>query len=196
MDAEWSVAAAADDPVLIVPWSSSTDEAGAERFEEARVQHFIDLRADPARIDDIPEAAHWPELRTALLQLNAANSPVFTAKCDAWELSEEERQLDFGPVANGIGAYIDILPLQIETYRSLSAQIAMARRLTASVRPLPPPDARLDCILRPAQWRERAGYALTLHIFGYGDDLLTARAHWTQAIEQIVDLVLHALSTS
>ncbi len=105
MLAEWSAECAADDPVLVVPWSDPDSPA-----------HFVDLRENPYDLDHLPEAEQFPPLMHALRALNAARSPVFTAKCDAWPLDAEELDalrvnLDVGAeeAPAGFGSYIDIL---------------------------------------------------------------------------------------
>src|ERR1700712_3969481 len=110
MLSEWSAECSADDPVVVVPWSDSSDSTGNRRF--------IDLRENPYDLDHLPEAERYPPLMHALRALNAARSPVFTAKCDAWVLGEEELEqlrinLDFDlnpdDAPCGFGSYIDIL---------------------------------------------------------------------------------------
>jgi len=80
MLSEWSAECSADDPVVVVPWSDPSDSTGNRRF--------IDLRENPYDLDHLPEAEQYPPLMHALRALNAARSPVFTAKCDAWPLDE------------------------------------------------------------------------------------------------------------
>ena len=75
MLSEWSAECSADDPVLVVPWSDSSDSTGNRRF--------IDLRENPYDLDHLPEAEHYPPLMHALRALNAARSPVFTATTEA-----------------------------------------------------------------------------------------------------------------
>src|ERR1700712_6141804 len=79
MLAEWSAECAAEDPVLVVPWSDPDS-----------VAHFVDLREDPYDLDKIPEAEQNPPLMQALRSLNAPRSAVFTAKCDAWAMDSAE----------------------------------------------------------------------------------------------------------
>src|SRR5258708_1343672 len=93
MQTEWTVECGADDPAVVVPWS---DPAGGAAF--------VDLRANPAAIDPIPEAEMHPALMQALRALNANSAHVFTAKCDAWPLGAEELaqlQVDLGFNWNG-----------------------------------------------------------------------------------------------
>src|SRR5580704_17502029 len=82
MLAEWSAECSADDPVLVVPWSDPSDSTGNRRFN--------DLRENPYDLDHLPEAERYPPLMHALRALNAARSPVFTAKCDPWPFDCEE----------------------------------------------------------------------------------------------------------
>ncbi len=92
MLADWSAECAADDPLIVVPWNNSHDPSGSPAA-------FIDLRADPNAIDSIPEAEAHPPLMQALRSLNAARSPVYTSKCDAWQMSNDELaqlRLDLG----------------------------------------------------------------------------------------------------
>src|ERR1700743_1203154 len=108
MFAEWSAECTPDDPLLVILWSDPEDPIHGPRF--------IDLRENPYDLDHLPEAEHYPPLMHALRALNAARSPVFTAKCDAWPLDAEELEslrvdldvsVDEGPA--GFGSYIDIL---------------------------------------------------------------------------------------
>src|SRR5258708_20416398 len=105
---EWSAECSTDDPVLVVPWSDPSDSTGNRRF--------TDLRENPSDLDHLPEAEHYPPLMHALRALNAARSPVFTAKCDAWSLDPQELDAlhlhlgitpDEGPA--GFRSYIDLL---------------------------------------------------------------------------------------
>src|SRR5271154_5073988 len=91
MLAEWSAECAPDDPVLVVPWSDPANPS----------IHFVDLRENPYDLDHLPEAEHFPALMHALRALNAARSPVFTAKCDAWPLDAEQ--------LNDLSANLDVL---------------------------------------------------------------------------------------
>ena len=72
MEADWSVALAADDPVITVPWAASGDDT--------RKCRFVDLRLGGHLIDEIEEARAKPALRSALLLLNAATSPLMDSK--------------------------------------------------------------------------------------------------------------------
>ncbi len=179
MEVEWSAAAAADDPVIVVPWS---DDAGA--------CSYVDLRSDPDRVSQIPEVTHWPELRSALLLLNAKASGLRTSKCDAWQLSDEEKSLDFGPVAFGTGSYIDILALQDKLFATVDDQVALLKRIATSLIHVEPEDARAELILRPAWYDNAPGFGMTVYVYGYGDNVGHARKCWATALANVVQVLL------
>src|SRR6202051_3186691 len=89
MEADWTVALGAGDPVITVPWAASGGDI--------RKCCFVDLRLGAHLIDEIEEARAKPPLRSALLLLNAAASPLWTAKCDAWTSSVDEGAEPFDP---------------------------------------------------------------------------------------------------
>jgi hypothetical protein len=191
MLSEWSVESSADDPVLVVPWSDPSDETGNRRF--------IDLRENPYDLDHLPEAERFPALMHALRALNAARSPVFTAKCDAWPLDAEELDAlrvnldvsaDEAPA--GFGSYIDILWRERTLFASFHLQEQMLHRLTRHAAPLEHPYAMLDCILRPAMVDlagPQEGFAVSLYVKAVGHDAQTAETNWATALEAAVALL-------
>lgn len=198
MLSEWSVECSADDPVLVVPWSDPSDSTGNRRF--------IDLRENPYDLDHLPEAERYPPLMHALRALNAPRSPVFTAKCDAWRLEEDELNvlrvnldLNADEAAAGFASYIDILWRERSLFASFHLQEQMLHRLTRHAAPLEHPYAMLDCILRPAMvdlTGPQEGFALSLYVKAVGHDAPSAEANWASALDAVVavlrnkDLVL------
>ncbi len=183
---DWSAECAADDPVLVVPWS---DPAGAT--------HFVDLREDPEAADDIPEADAHPPLRQALRALNAPRSPIFTAKCDAWLTSSDEElgllrlELDLPPADTGIGliSYIDLLWRDRSIFTSFHQHEHLVHRLARRATAIDQPSAMLDCIIRPALLDlagPQEGFAISLYIKAVGPDEKTAVATWSSALESTV----------
>jgi len=192
MLSEWSVECSADDPVLVVPWSDPSDRTGNRRF--------IDLRENPYDLDHLPEAEQFPPLMHALRALNAARSPVFTAKCDAWPLEGEELDalrvnLDVGAdeAPAGFGSYIDILWRERSIFASFHLQEQMLHRLTRLVAPLEHSYAMLDCIIRPAMvdlaGPPQEGFAVSLYVKAVGHDAPAAEANWASALDAVVALL-------
>ncbi|MCU1247222.1 MAG: hypothetical protein JWQ49_251 [Edaphobacter sp.] len=198
MLSEWSAECSADDPVVVVPWSDPSDSTGNRRF--------IDLRENPYDLDHLPEAERYPPLMHALRALNAARSPVFTAKCDAWPLDAEELDalrvnLDVlaEEAAAGFGSYIDILWRERSIFASFHLQEQMLHRLTRHTAPLQHPYALLDCIIRPAMvdlTGPQEGFAVSLYVKAAGHNEQAAEENWASALDAVVavlrskDLVL------
>jgi hypothetical protein len=195
---EWSVEAAAEDPVLVVPWSDPSDPSGNRRF--------IDLRENPYDLDHLPEAELYPPLMHALRALNAARSPVFTAKCDAWQLSAEETADELGQLrldldifdgavsdaANGFASYIDILWRERSIFASFHQHEQLLHRLTRHAATLDHPYAMLDCIVRPALvdlTGPQEGFALSLYVKALGHNSSAAEENWAAALEAVVALL-------
>lgn len=188
MLAEWSVECAAEDPVLVVPWKDPDGKAA-----------FVDLRANPYDFDAIPEAEQYPPLMQALRALNATRSSVFTAKCDAWPLDDEELEhlqlnLDMSPTEGPVGfaSYVDLVARDRSLFTSFHRHEQLLRRLIRLVAPLDHPAAALDCVLRPALLDldgPQQGYAFSLYVKALGDDRHAAEVEWAAALNAVVALV-------
>jgi hypothetical protein len=191
MVADWSVECSAEDPVLVVPWSANEGDLTQP--------HFIDLRENPYDLDQISEAEQHPPLMQALRALNVPRSPVFTAKCDTWELDPEEldelaERLDYettDPLA-GFASYIDLVWRDRTIFASFHQSEQLLHRLTRLAAPLDQSAAMLDCVLRPALvdfTGPQEGYSITLYIKALGPDLETARETWSAALQSVVALL-------
>jgi hypothetical protein len=160
---------------------------------------FVDLRENPYDLDHIPEAELHPPLMQALRALNAARSPVFTAKCDAWvpdaeELEALQLNLDFLPdeAPCGFCSYIDLLWRDRPLFVSFHQQEQRLTRLARVVDALDHPYSALDCVLRPALidlTGPQEGFAFSLYIKALGTDAPHAYENWTRALEAVVTLL-------
>jgi hypothetical protein len=192
MVADWSAECSAEDPVLVVPWKDPNGDAA-----------FIDLRANPYDLHHISEAEQHQPLMQALRALNASRSPVFTAKCDAWPLTEDEienlrDQLDIAPdepsdgFASGFASYIDLIWRERSLFLSFHQQEQVLRRLTRQAGALEHPNAALDCVLRPALVDldgPQEGYAVSFYIKALGSDAHAAWEEWAAALTATVALL-------
>jgi hypothetical protein len=188
MLAEWSAECSAEDAVLVVPWKDP--EGGAA---------FVDLRANPYDLDEIPEAEQHPPLMHALRALNAGRSPVFTAKCDAWAMQGEElarlrAELDVNSAdaPNGFASYIDLVWRERAVFISAPQHERMLRRLVRLAETIERPRAMLDCVLRPAVVDldgAQEGYAVSVYVKALGHDAHNAWEEWAAALEAVVGLV-------
>ena len=177
---EWSVECGAEDPVLVIPWKDPDGKAA-----------FVDLRANPYDFDAIPEAEQYPPLMQALRALNATRSPVFTAKCDAWPMDEDELEqlqlnLDVEPADGpaGFASYIDMVWRDRSAFVSFHKHEQLMQRLARMAGPLDRPAAALDCVLRPALVDfdgPQEGFAISLYVKAVGDDRRAAQEEWAAA---------------
>lgn len=179
MEADWTVALAAGDPVVTVPWAASG---------ECR---FVDLRLTPHRIDEIAEARDKTVLRSALLTLNAPGSLFRTAKCDAWTSSEEDGaapldayEMDASPdeIAFSAGSYIDLLPIEGALRCSFERQERWMRTVIEQLRGTVAKAVRVELVLRPAEVEAEAGFAVTWFVEACGATELEARQRWESAV--------------
>jgi hypothetical protein len=85
------------DPKMDIDWE--VEIGGGAPVIEADWPGFIDLRAHPERISDILEASSFPPLADLLIGLNSSTSPVWTSKCDVWQLQ-----------SGGLACYVDLIP--------------------------------------------------------------------------------------
>lgn len=191
MRGEWSAQCGADDPVLVVPWSDPDDHTGA--------CHFVDLRENPYDLDLIPEAELHPPLMQALRSLNGGRSPVFTAKCDAWQMDAEDLpgvQLELEQTNEeapyGFMSYLDVLWRERALFVSLHHQQQRLDRLIRLLEPLDHPYALAECVLRPALVDlagPQEGFAVSLYVKALGSDAAEAYTHWSLALEAVVTTV-------
>ena len=191
MRGEWSAQCGADDPVLVVPWSDPEDPTGNCRF--------VDLREHPYDLELIPEAELHPPLMQALRALNGGRSPVFTAKCDAWEMDAEEllafhSHLDLPPAEAPFGfmSYLDVLWRERALFVSLHHQQQRLDRLIRLLDPLDQPYAAVECVLRSALVdliSPQEGFAISLYVKALGSDRAEAYLHWSLALEAVVGMV-------
>ena len=191
MEADWTVSLAAGDPVITVPWAASGDDI--------RQCRFVDLRVGAHLIDEIEEARSKPPLRSALLLLNAATSPLWTAKCDAWTSSVDEGAEPFdayemgaesGEIAFGAGSYVDLLARDVSFLASFERQEQWIRAVTEVLRSIPARAARVELVLRRTEVEGAAGFAVTWFVEGCGSTAERAEQRWASALDLALAVVI------
>jgi hypothetical protein len=182
---EWNAECGADDPVLVVPWSSPDGAL-----------HWTDLRDDPDALDHISEADEYPALLAALRAMNGNRSPVFTAKCDVWPMdagelaaARYELMLDDDVATAGVASYIDALWRERSIFTSRHRMEQMLYRIDRLVAELPFSMASLECTLRPAvadlDNSVAEGFAVTLYVKAVGVDEQEAQQRWDAALRAV-----------
>ena len=191
MEADWTVALAAGDPVITVPWAASGDDI--------RKCRFVDLRLGAHLVDEIEEARSKPPLRSALLLLNAATSPLWTAKCDVWTSSVDEGAEPFDPyeiaadaddIAFGAGSYIDLLPRDVSFLSGFERQERWIRAVTEVLRSIPASAARVELVLRRVEVEGAWGFAVTWFVEGCGSTAQRAEQRWARALDLALAVVM------
>jgi hypothetical protein len=185
---DWSALCSPEDPVLVVPWT-----------DPARNISFVDLRSNPYDFDAIPEAVHHAPVLHALRALNATRSPVFTAKCDVWQLAPEELEalqseldVDTNEPHIGFGGYIDLMFREKSTFTSSAQQQQWIARLLRLAATLDHPTAALECVLRPALLdlgAPQEGYAVSVYVKAVGPDQGSAMEAWSAVLADVVTVI-------
>jgi hypothetical protein len=205
MHAEWIAECSADDPMLVVPWVDTQHDAHSDspRGSAKPGSHFVNLRAEPYSIAEIPEADRYPDLARALRALNANRSPFLTAKCDAWpiaprdganelEAMRKELMLFEDEATYAFTSYIDLLWRERAIFASAHQQQDRLDRIARRATKLPHTESMLQCVLRPAMVDLGApleGFATTLYVTSLGSDAEIANRRWASALEDVVDLL-------
>jgi hypothetical protein len=158
MEADWEVEIGGGAPVIDALWPG-----------------FVDLRSSPERIAEIAEAVAFPPLGRLLLALNAAGSPLWTAKCDLWETdAAEPAGTDASTTHSGVpcalSCYLDLLPLAGLVFAQWEAAEIFCRDWVARLAPLALADCRAELVVREAVAGLVEGFAVTVYLSGHGPD--------------------------
>jgi hypothetical protein len=175
MECDWEFEIAPDAPVIDGAWSG-----------------YVDLRMHPEQAPGLAEAGALPALAEALSHLNAADSPVWTAKCDVWEPEEfDPDELDALPEdrAKALACYIDLLPWA-ELWPTMDTIADWCHRMCATVRARPLRRCRADLVIRRSFLREdQTGLGITAYVTGCGAASSSAREALSAALALFVDAV-------
>jgi hypothetical protein len=177
LEADWEAEVGEGLPVIELPWSG-----------------YVDLRQNASAIQDIEETTRYPALAEALRRLNAADSPLATAKCDVWMLTEpvDEYELDTDPAnaRSAIASYIDVVFLDRSKAGSFRVCEDWARKLAVTLHEIPAKNGRVDCVLRSA-WLDGANaFGLTIYATGCGADDVAAEANWKNVLQHVAEATI------
>lgn len=191
MDSDWTVACAADDPVVVVPWAN---QDGSLRF--------VDLRSNLHVIDAVDEARKFPALAAALRRWNSANGPMFTVKCDVWNYPARLFDaFDQGGFAHAHASYVDLVSTDWNLFRAFPSCEKLLQRGSATAHTIDTPSARCEWVLRPAQIFSQDpkdvlhGFAVSLYVWGYGETSELAEAVWSSALLALIEPVALTLES-
>jgi hypothetical protein len=133
------------------------DAAGlAAPVIEAHWEGFVDLRSHPERARQLPQAAQFPALGETLARLNAADSLVWTSKCDYWphleagEFDPDEMDAPAGSATHAMGCYIDLLPTSGQQWALPAMAEKACKRICGLLHAVPLGCCRVDLVIRRA----------------------------------------------
>ena len=115
---------------------------------------FVDLQRAPEQAMQLPESAHLPALGEALARLNAADSPVWTSKCDFWphleqdEFDADELDAPSGCATHATGCFIDLLPKSDQQWIQPAMAEKACKRICGLLNAVPLRCCRVDLVIR------------------------------------------------
>ncbi len=168
MITDWSVEAAADSPVIEVPWAG-----------------WVDLRSGP--ITGLAELAAFPELGTALRIANGAHT--FTSKVDMFSLALEEVDPEVSEMSAaedaqfGLGSYLDCVLRRGQSAPAGFAFFERVAQTTAHTLICPMPvSGGLEIVVRPARVFGADTFGWTLYSYAFAESPEAVRTLWRQTM--------------
>lgn len=174
MQADWEFESGAGDPIIDGAWTG-----------------HVDLRRNPDHVRRISETGLLPALAPALLRLNSASSPVWTAKCDVWTaeaIDPDELDAPAAKTACALACYIDLLGSDATGWRTIAEMEAFCRHLCGLLRAIPVRCCRADLVVRRAVLSaETEWLGITAYLTACGASSSQAASALSAAIDALVD---------
>ncbi len=184
MQADFAVELGAEDETLEIPWAA---EEGGPRY--------YDLKSHPELLSSIEEAAQTPELGEFLSKANSPQSPLETAKCDAWASTEISPEEEIFEATHKFGSYVDLFFSDVPRRFSFPEHEHLAKQLVMLLHRAPEIAAAAEFLIRrcyfleqeeiPGQEEIRDGFYITFYLFGYGKDEVRSRQNWAIGLNLI-----------
>jgi hypothetical protein len=180
MEADWEFGVGGDAPVIEALW-----------------QGFVDLQRTPELAWHLPESARFPALAEALANLNDADSPIWTSKCDFWphlepdEFDPDEMDAPPGRSTHAMGCYFDLLPKSGQLWAQPAMAEAVCKRLCGNLRAVPLVCCRTDLVIRRAFLTpERMDLGVTAYLTACGESPAASAQTLQAALAAFTDAIL------
>jgi hypothetical protein len=160
MHVETSVALGRNDPTLEIPWASA----------DGRIRYH-DLRSNPALINQITEANHYPQLREFLLRINAAGFFLQTAKSDIWMTDQLSPEEDVFAADRKLVSYVDLIFSAADYRTSFERHEALAAKLSQLLGKAPDLPASTEFVIRHCLYHDSGSVKSMARKTKPGDDL-------------------------
>ena len=184
VQADFSVELGADDETLEVPWAA---ESGSPRY--------YDLKRHPELLLNLEEAVAAPELGEFLSKVKSPQSPLETAKCDAWPSADMNPEEEIFEATHKFGSYVDLFFSDVPKRFLFPEHEHLAKRLVQLLQRAPDIAAAAEFLIRrcfyheeeemPGQEEIRDGFYITFYLFGYGKDEAQSRQNWAIGLNLI-----------
>ncbi len=166
---------------------------------------LVDLRRSPELAHSLAEVAELPGLAAALMRLNAAESPVWTAKCDVWqvpdavELDVYELDAEPGSIKAAVACYLDLLPRVQPQWSDLALVVAECKSVCGRLQGATLTHSRVDLIVRRAIYApyapdapKVAGLGITAYLTACSETVDGANQRLGEALEIFCDALVVA----
>ncbi len=168
MEADYAVELTSDDERLQIPWAAPDGKC-----------LYLDLKQHPELIYEVEEAQREPALADFLRRINARESAMQSAKCDAWTNDQINPEEEIFGLPAKCGSYIDLI-FADERRFSFPAHESLAKQVTQLLKKAPEIPASAEFLIRRCEFQgvEEPGFYFTVYVFGFGDDEQSAHQQW------------------
>jgi hypothetical protein len=126
-----------------------------------------------------------------LIQLNSSASPVWTAKCDVWQVDAfdpDELDAPGEGTLQALGCYIDLLPTSATQWQALNEVANWCRSVCGRLRAVPLRSCRVDLVVRHANLaEERLHLGVAAYLTAAGADRAEAAVTLAAALAALAD---------
>ncbi|HEY6491462.1 MAG: hypothetical protein WCC26_15965 [Terracidiphilus sp.] len=168
-------------------------EIGGAPVIETEWPGFVDLRACPHRVDELPEPILLPPMRDALARLNETSSPVWTSKCDVWPVAEfDPDELDAPSAAAlcAVAVYIDLLARETEQWTTPYDARDWCQARCLYLRAVPLRCCRADFVIRHAVTHtQESSVGITAYLTACGATRADADSRLGAALNALAEAV-------
>ena len=169
---------------------------GGAPLIEACWPGFVNLRADPGRVTELPEVRQLPTLAQPLVRLNAPDSPVWSSKVDVFlPESIDPYELDASPeeTSCAIACYIDLHGQNAQHWNSPFVVEQFCKESCHRMRPILLSCCRVDLVIRRAHSpAEQPVFAVTAYLTACGPSESDAQSRLGACLSAFVAAVLAA----
>jgi hypothetical protein len=173
LQADWEFELGEDAPLIDAHWPG-----------------FVDLRRQPEHVDQIAEASQFSGLADVLVALNDARSPVWSSKCDVWDVGDfDVYELDAPPelVTTAVACYIDLLAKNERAWATPELAERACRAICDKLSAVPLRGCRADLVIRTARISaDNYTLGLTVYLVGCGASDDAARVQLSHALAAFV----------